>query len=257
MLIEPTVRTMSSPITPFRALVAASLVALATGSVAATTLSAQAAPAPPTDARPPRAYGDLNFLVAQPVGQFDTFVSEGYGLNGAFIWNFDRDRVFGVRMEGGFLQYDSEERQMCFPGSCRVGIDLTTTNGIVYGGIGPQISVPSGWVRPYMNGTIGFSYFHTESSVSGDDDYDDEFNTTNHDDLVFAVTGGGGFLVPLSLGRTPVLLDLGVVYHRNGEASYLRSGSIIDHPDGSITIRPIRSEANFVSYRIGVSLGFR
>lgn len=240
-----------------RALVAGSLVAFATGSVLATTLSAQGAPVPRGGAALPRAYGDINFIVAQPVGEFDTFISEGYGVNGGFVWNFDRDRVFGMRVEGGFLQYDSEERQMCFPGSCRIGIDLTTTNDIFWGGIGPQISVPSGLVRPYMNATFGFSYFYTESSVSGVDDLDLEyFNTTNHDDLVFAVTGGGGFLIPLSMGRTPVLLDLGATYHRNGDATYLRRGSIIDHPDGSVTIRPIRSEANFVSYRIGVSIGF-
>ena len=248
---------MSRVPTSFRAFVTGSLVAFATGSVLATTLSAQGTPAPRGDPILPRAYGDINFIVAQPVGQFDTFISEGYGLNGGFVWNFDRDRVFGLRLEGGFLQYDSEERQMCFPGSCRIGIDLTTTNGIVYGGIGPQISVPSGWVRPYMNATAGFSYFHTESSVSGVDDYDlDYFNTTNHDDLVFALTGGAGFLIPLSMGRTPVLLDVGATYHRNGEASYLRRGSIVDHPDGSVTIRPIRSEANFLTWRVGVSIGF-
>jgi hypothetical protein len=72
---------------------------------------------------------------------------------------------------------------------------------------------------------------------------------------VFALTGGGGFLIPLSMRRTPVLLDLGATFHRNGEATYLRKGSIRDNPDGSITIDPIRSEANFITYRIGVSIG--
>ena len=53
----------------------------------------------------------------------------------------------------------------------------------------------------------------------------------------------------------PILLDLGATYHRNGEVTYLRKGSIVDHPDGSITVTPIRSEANFITYRIGVSIG--
>jgi len=239
-----------------RTAVAVSLVAFATGSVTATTLSAQVSRR--GDASLPRAYGDINFIVAQPVGALDTYISEGYGINGGFVWNFDRDRVFGVRIEGGFFQYDSEKRTLCFPGSCRVGLDLSTTNGIAWGGIGPQFSVPAGPVRPYLNATAGFSYFHTESSVSGRNDLDEDyFNTTNHDDGVFALTGGGGILIPLSMRRTPVLLDIGATYHRNGEASYLRRGSIIDHPDGSITIQPIRSEANFITYRIGVSIGVR
>jgi len=53
----------------------------------------------------------------------------------------------------------------------------------------------------------------------------------------------------------PILLDLGATFHRNGEATYLRKGSIQDNPDGSISINPIRSEANFITYRIGVSIG--
>lgn len=250
--------TMSRSHSLLRRVVAVSLVAFATGSVTATTLFAQVSPVRRGDASLPRAYGDINFIVAQPVGAFNTYISEGYGLNGGFVWNFDRDRVFGVRIEGGFLQYDSEKRTLCFPGSCRVGLDLSTTNGIVWGGIGPQFSVPAGPVRPYLNTTAGFSYFHTESSVSGRDDFDEDyFNTTNHDDAVFALTGGGGILIPLSMRRTPVLLDIGATYHRNGEASYLRRGSIVDHPDGSVTIQPIRSEANFITYRIGVSIGVR
>lgn len=237
---------------------AVALVAFATGSAAVTPLAAQLTPTRRGDASLPRAYGDINFIVAQPVGALNTYISEGYGVNGGFVWNFDRDRVFGIRVEGGFLQYDSEQRQLCFPGTCRVGLDLNTTNGIIFGGIGPQISVPAGPVRPYLNATAGFSYFHTESSVSGRNDYDEDyFNTTNHDDGVFALTGGGGFLIPLSMRRTPVLLDIGATYHRNGEASYLRRGSITDNPDGSITIRPIRSEANFITYRLGISIGVR
>jgi hypothetical protein len=55
--------------------------------------------------------------------------------------------------------------------------------------------------------------------------------------------------------RTPVLLDIGATFHRNGEASYLRKGSITDNPDGTINVNPIRSEANFITYRFGVSIG--
>jgi hypothetical protein len=144
---------------------------------------------------------------------------------------------------------------MCFPGTCRVDIDVNTSNDIVFGGIGPQITVPAGPLRPYLNATAGFSYFFTHSSVSGEYDAESYFDTTNHDDAVFALTGGGGFLIPLSLRRTHVLLDLGATFHRNGEATYLRKGSIRDLPDGGIEINPIRSEANFITYRIGVSIG--
>jgi len=229
--------------------------ALTTTSVAASTLSAQADPVRRADSNLPRGYGDINFAVSQPLGAFNDFTGEGYGLTGGFVWHFDRDRVFGIRAEGGFVQYGNERTGHCLI-NCRIGVDITTSNDIAFAGIGPQISVPSGPFRPYLNGTAGFSYFFTHSSISGDDEYDYEtFDTTNHDDVVFALTGGGGVLIPLSMSRVPVLLDLGATFHQNGRVTYLREGSIRDRPDGSIEIHPIRSEANFITYRLGVSIG--
>ena len=228
--------------------------ALVLTSAIASTLSAQGTPARRTDATLPRAYGDINFAVAQPIGAFNDFIGQGYGVTGGFVWNLDRDRVFGIRVEGGFLQYGSENTTIC-PFSCRVDVNVNTSNDIAFAGIGPQITVPAGPLRPYINATAGMSYFFTHSSLSGNNDAENLFDTTNHDDVVFALTGGGGFMIPLFLGRTPVLLDLGATFHRNGEATYLREGSIRDRPDGSIVINPIRSEANFVTYRFGVSIG--
>ena len=231
------------------------LVAFAAVSVIASTLSAQANPTRRGGSSLPRGYGDINFAISQPIGSFNDFIGAGYGLTGGFVWNLDRDRVFGIRAEGGFVQYGNERTGACLI-NCRIEVDVNTSNDIVFGGIGPQITVPAGWFRPYLNATAGFSYFFTHSSISGNDGYDnDVFDTTNHDDAVFALTGGGGFLIPLSMRRTPVLLDIGSSFHRNGEATYLRKGSIVDRPDGSVVINPIRSEANFITYRIGVSIG--
>jgi hypothetical protein len=50
-------------------------------------------------------------------------------------------------------------------------------------------------------------------------------------------------------------LELGARYHRNGRVEYLRKGDIEDQPDGSIVLHPTRSEADFVSYVIGFSVG--
>ena len=37
--------------------------------------------------------------------------------------------------------------------------------------------------------------------------------------------------------------------------TYLTEGDIQDNPDGSITLFPVVSEANLVSYRLGVTIG--
>ena len=51
-------------------------------------------------------------------------------------------------------------------------------------------------------------------------------------------------------------LDLSADYHRNGMATYLREGDIVDQSDGSVVIYPRRTEANLWSFRVGVSVGF-
>ena len=38
---------------------------------------------------------------------------------------------------------------------------------------------------------------------------------------------------------------------------YLTEGDIVDHADGSITLYPNRSEANFITYHFGVTINFR
>src|SRR5262245_50793685 len=243
---------MFRPVRTSSALV--TLAAVASLHAIAPALSAQTNTTQRGASAPQRGYGDLNFAVSQPIGDFGDFIGTGYGLTGGFVWNLDRDRVFGIRAEGGFVQYGSERVDGCFF-TCRVPVDVNTSNDIIFAGIGPQISVPAGFFRPYLNATAGVSYFYTHSSVSSDNGYEGDYDHTNHDDAVFALTGGGGFLIPLSMRRTPVLLDLGATFHRNGEATYLRKGSITDNPDGSISINPIRSEANFITYRIGVSIG--
>jgi hypothetical protein len=139
---------------------------------------------------------------------------------------------------------------------CRILLDLTTTNSIAYLNIGPQLMLPDGPVRPYVNAAIGGSYFGTSSSVSGTDGNDDDFaSTTNFDDITFAWAGGGGILISLSRGRTPVMLDLGMRYHGNGEVEYLKKGDITDNPDGTITVSPTRSEANLLTFQLGVQIG--
>jgi hypothetical protein len=36
---------------------------------------------------------------------------------------------------------------------------------------------------------------------------------------------------------------------------YLREGDITDNPDGSVTITPTRSDANLVSFQLGLAIG--
>jgi opacity protein-like surface antigen len=235
----------------------AALVAAAGALFAAAPLAAQS----PEPLQPIRGYGGAGFLIATPAGEFDDYVGTGWGLGGNFTFNLDSDGIVGLRLGAGFVNYGRETKRVCFSQTvgCRIEVDLTTNNNIFYGNIGPELTVPAGIIRPYVNAGIGFAYFATTSTVedisgAGDDDI---ASTTNFDDVTFAWLAGGGLRIRLSSGQNPFHLDFGVQYHGNGEVEYLTEGGIEDNLDGSITLNPILSEANLLTFSIGASIGVR
>jgi hypothetical protein len=198
----------------------------------------------------------ISFLVGEPQGEMGYLVDEGFGaqFDGAFA--VAADGHLRLRADFGFMIYGHERQQYCYwaPVGCRVGMDVTTSNAIVFGGLGPEIVLFTGAVEPYVNAAYGVSYFVTSTSL-GDDGYDDYATTTNFDDAVMQWRVGGGLRVRVSDGRKPVYLDFAVERHQNGVADYLTEGDIQDHADGSITLYPNRTEANLVTFRMGVSFG--
>ncbi|HET9982944.1 MAG TPA: hypothetical protein VFQ38_05140 [Longimicrobiales bacterium] len=229
--------------------------------VAAALLSAAGAVAQqPAEYGPARHFAGAAVIVAQPVGAFADNVDVGFGLGGHLLVGAARGGALALRLDAGVVNYGRTTKEVCFSSTvgCRVKLDLTTMNNIAYGQIGPQVMVPTGRVRPYANAGIGVSYFGTESSVKGTSGGQDDFaRTTNFDDATFAWGAGGGLVIPVSFGRVPVSIDLGARYHGNGKVEYLREDGITDNPDGSISIHPTRSNADLVTYQVGVSIGLR
>lgn len=198
------------------------------------------------------------FAVAVPQGEFSRFVDEGYGLGIHAVYALDRDGAVGLRFDGGFVTYGSERFTVpLLPSTGRVLVDVKTRNNIGILGIGPQLQLPSGAIRPFVNGFVGLGYFFTESSVGGssDFDFDDFARTTNFDDVSFAYGGGGGLGLRLGRGYRPVYLNFEVQYRNHGETEYLREGSIVDDGFGGLIISPLLSEADFLLFQVGVSIG--
>ena len=206
---------------------------------------------------PPAAHVGIAGVGAGPLGDLGHYIDAGGGgqLYGAFP--MDAEGRLRLRVDFGFLIYGHERRALCYavPVGCRIEGDITTTNSVLYGGVGPEVVLATGAVEPYVNASFGFSYFLTTSSLSDAYYYGNQGTTTNFSDAVYAWRAGGGIRVQISGGRAPVHMDLGVERHQNGVADFLTQGDIQDHPDGSITIYPNRSEANLVAFRLGVSVG--
>ncbi len=205
--------------------------------------------------RGPGGFLGLSFVAAEPVGAFGSLVDNGFGLQleggvPAALGGHVR-----VRADLGVVIYGWERLHYC-DFSCRVGSDLTTTNSIVYGGIGPELVLARGALEPYLFGTAGLTGFVTSSHLDDNDGYGPYLETTNYSDVVFGLRYGGGLRMRLGGSDRPVFLDLGVERHQNGVTEYLTEGDIVDHEDGSVTIYPNRSEANLMTFRVGVSVGF-
>ncbi len=223
----------------------------------AAVLAASAADLHAQRRAPATATFGLSILAADPVGNMGAIVDNGFG--GQMYATYPLEKAGHVRIRGdlGLMVYGHERSRLCFgtPIGCRIEMDLTTTNSIAFGGIGPEIVLSTGRVQPYLNGSVGVSYFSTTSALSGSADYDDFANTTNFDDAVMAWRAGAGLRVQVAGGRKPVWLDMAVERHENGVAEYLTKGDILDNPDGSVTLFPTRSDANLMTLRFGVTIG--
>ena len=194
------------------------------------------------------------FLVSEPKEGFNNNVGLGFGIGGGLQYHVDRTGWFSVRFDTSWLRYGHETKRVPFSQTVggRILVDVSTENSILALGIGPGFSVPFGPVRPYLNAGFSGLLFRTASSVSGIRSSDEPIaNTTNLTDWTRAWVAGTGIRIPL--GRnSPASLDLGLRYHRGGEALYLREGSIIDNPDGSVSINPLNSRTPFMMYSLGI-----
>ncbi|HEV2147086.1 MAG TPA: outer membrane beta-barrel protein [Longimicrobiaceae bacterium] len=203
------------------------------------------------------AYAGASFNYARPQGEFRNFVDHGFGGDVHFLYQPAARGILGLRFDAGFVNYGHERMRVPLSSSIggRILVDVNTTNNIAHLGVGPQIGLPDGRLRPYVGGFVGLTYLYTESSVDGRDDDRSFARTTHYDDATFSYGGRAGLYVPLRGGPSPISLDVGVVYLESGEAEYLREGDIIDNPNGSISFTPSRSDTDLLTFRVGVTVG--
>ena len=204
----------------------------------------------------PRGHVGLNLMAGDPVGEFDRFVGAGFGVDFFGRLPMDPRGILSFRGDLGFLVYGYESKRVCFEGiGCRVQARLQTTNNIFFAGIGPELALPLPRARPYVHALWGYSYFNTTSSLEDLWGGESHFDTENYGDGTFAWGLGGGLELNLKRGRTPIDLNVGFRYHENGRVNYLTEGDIVDNSDGSVTLYPVSSEANLMTYHLGISIG--
>ena len=204
-----------------------------------------------------RSSGSFTFIQSRPLGGLSDNIGFGYGLNAAYVLRLDHAGYLSLRTDAGFVDYGNESFRVPLSTTVggRVQVKVSTNNYIVPLSIGPQLAMPTGLVRPYVNGGIAAQIFFTQSGVEGTEDSYDFANTTNQHDWTSTWVAGGGVYVPIYTKKMSVMIDAGIQYFGAGHARYLRPGSIQDLPNAQIRITPLESETRLALVHIGVRLG--
>lgn len=199
---------------------------------------------------------NVSFMQNRPQGAFRQNVGLGYGADAAYLFRLDGAGFWSIRASVGVVNYGNDSRRTPLSETVggRVMVDVTTSNYIVPMSIGPQLSWPSGIVRPYANAGVGGLAFFTESGVQGAGDFTTIASTINHSSMVGSWELGAGVYTPLSAGTVKVDVDLGVQYYNGKRARYLSKGSIVDLANAQILVTPLESTTHMTMIRLGARL---
>lgn len=216
------------------------------------------------------------FAITDPRGEFDANTDTGYGFTGAYLYAFGRDRIFGLGVTGLVQSYGSTGRRAPLSPTIpelRVDVETTNNTALVQGLV--QLKAPTGALQPYLQGTGGFGWFFTTTSLQNPFTNETILRDTNQSDGTWVWGGGGGLLVRvyegrrrpdvdargrvLGRGREPVraYLDLGARALRGDEVEYLTEGTLVtDEGEVDIDRRLVESEIEAVQYQIGLTVEF-
>lgn len=190
--------------------------------------------------------------IGRPLGDFKRNVSNAAGAQGHLLLRLDRYGLASLRLQGGWLNYGHESRRSCLATtpSCRIAVNVTTANGILSLGVGPQFTLPLGRLRAYGYGLVGISRFATVSGLGGGIVPDIVAADENFGDGGLAWSSGVGIQLPV---HHSTAVDIGVAYQGNGRREYLTKGGLTDNADGSLGFNIKRSNADLFAFRIGIT----
>jgi hypothetical protein len=192
--------------------------------------------------------------MVQPKGEFANNIGRGWGLNTTGLFRLDDKGYLQLRADAGLAQYGSETKKIPLnPITGRVSLKVETSNMIGWVGLGGQLQIPDGPFRPYVNGSLAYTDFATESSLKGTDEGSGALSTRNQHDGSHAWVYGAGVNIPFGKRFTSGMLNFGARYYSGGQAAYLKKGDIIDNPDGTISFTPRRSKTDMILWQLGAS----
>jgi hypothetical protein len=199
----------------------------------------------------------INLSLALPQGEFaDQVDNLGYGLSGEFMLFSPKPRApFGFGLNLGYYIYGSESRSEPMYNIPEVSVRVDRTNNLVNFHILFEIGLPTGRIRPYLQGLFGGQYLFTETSVKNENNSQEFASSTNYEDWAWSYGAGGGISILLSgdpvteIGA--IYLDLKGRYLFGSEAEYLKEGSV-EVIGQQVTYHPSKSKIDLLTIHAGV-----
>jgi len=180
-------------------------------------------------------------VVAEPLGEFSRNGDVAAGLS---IFGVTSGGLLALRVEGAWMAYDVSYQ----------GYGVSTTSQIGTLGAGPQVTLGNGALRFYGFATMGASLFWSNASYNScgcsASDWLDGHTT-------WMRSAGGGVLLGITAGHTPIAIDIGARGVRHDRVTYVPAGGLTQNSDGSFTAQQVTTPVDMRVYQVGVSIGIR
>jgi hypothetical protein len=196
-------------------------------------------------------------IQSRPQGALARRVGLGYGGNASLLVRLDDSGMWSMRGDIGGVRYGDASRDVTIgdPNTDGLRMKLTTTNYILPMSVGPQLSRPTGIVRPYVNAGVALQVFMTETAL-GSDNFGSGFaNTTNKTDCVGSLMAGGGVYVALPIRAKTVMIDAGVQYFDGARANYFVPAAKPRNAE-TPTMTAVESSAHLLVIKLGARIAW-
>lgn len=206
---------------------------------------------------------DISFALGTPEGDFQQSLDRNaYGVDFAFMYQLGRDVPIQVGAGLVYQNYGWRERDAQFvDGVPEIDVNVRTTNNLVTPQLIIRVEPRIGGFSPFIEGSVGFNYLYTESSIR--DDFEDEeiASTVNYDYFTSNYGIGGGAKFRLWEGYDEdgdfwgVHLFIKTKYMLGGEALYLKEGDLIA-TGNNLEYIVTRSRTDLTTFNIGFVFNF-
>lgn len=201
----------------------------------------------------------INISLAFPQGEFGEQVDNiGYGLSGEFMILSPKPlSPFGVGLNVGFYVYGNESRREPMYNIPEVFLQVDRTNNLVNFHMIFELGLPSGRIRPYIQGLFGGQYLFTETSVKNESNNEEFASSTNYDDWAWSYGAGGGLSILLAgdpiteIGA--IYLDFKGRYLFGSKAEYLKEGAV-EVIGQQVRYYPSKSKTDMLTIHAGVRI---